>query len=914
MTASLDLRVRLRALDEMSRTFRSVGLANNRLMRAFDSNRNSLHQLNTQMRNIAAYRQQRQAVSQNSQALVQMRERVRVLHQQLRNGNAVGRSAAQMRQLREQYNRARQSVSQLEQVRGREQQRLARLTQQLRQAGIDTNRLAEAEARLTRNAQRLNGELDRQSRRLERNAEAQRRRQRAAAMRDRMAALGGNFSMTGAVSMGAASRIGHWMAGMFMPGIDFDAQIARVAAVSRTQKGSAEYNKLRDQAKMLGATTMFTATQAGAGQEFLARAGYSSKAILNSMPEMLALAQAAGMEDLGQVADIASNIGGAFRVNPEDAKQVQHLADVLTNTTASANVDLTMLGDTMKYLAQAGDLNLTIEQASAMAGVLGNVGIQGTQAGTALRAMLVRSVGPAKAARKAMKSIGISFTDTGDQVKNFEQILTQLNQKTKHMGNAKRAAIIKAIFGTEAVSAITELLNQEKTGLLFDLIRANEKSEGINRRMAQEMSDTAKGDLLSLQSAWEGLQIDLFEGNNSPLREFLQSVTEWIRSSAQWIKQNPELTRTIIKVAAAFVLLAGAGGLLMMTLAPIITGLGMIYFIGSGAGNLIALLVSPVRLLAGAFLALGRAVLANPIILAITLIIGAIWALYQNWDKVVTWAKGRGEALKNWWRNFSFIEAVKGAFWGLGGFFRDVGGIIMDSVRNTTHNVREAYREMGITGAVHEAFQGAIDFLLTLGGYLFSILVDAGREVVVAILGWDVYNSLVNMFSEAIETVMGVINKLIAKIKEAGQALMNFLGLGSEGNIMEKYESAEAKKLAGMSKSAQLKYKIDQNNEQIRAADRAAKNAERDKQLREYRKSQGLPTKLPWEQSSVAPVTRNNLSANSNTTVNINVSGGGDNKALAAQIGKEVRGALASERRRQGGSRSAFYDTDAALA
>ena len=74
--------------------------------------------------------------------------------------------------------------------------------------------------------------------------------------------------------------------------------------------------------------------------------------------------------------------------------------------------------------------------------------------------------------------------------------------------------------------------------------------------------------------------------------------------------------------------------------------------------------------------------------------------------------------------------------------------------------------------------------------------------------------------------------------------------------------------------------------------------------------------------SGVAPATpakplaaRNNVSANSNTTVNINVSGGGDNKALAAQIGKEVRGALATERRRQGGNhRSAFYDTDAALA
>ena len=207
--AELNLQVRLRAFDQMSRTFANVGRAGQRLLRQFDQNRNTLHRFDAQLRDIGAYRRQRQAIRQNSQDLTQMRQRVRDLHNQLRNGAAMGQSTAAMRRLRDEYNRARQSVSQLEQTRSREQQRLAQLSQRLRAAGIDTRNLASAEARLRREAGQTNDALNRQADRLRRLAERQRQAEARLARRDAGLAVSANASMAGYVGINAAQRGAH---------------------------------------------------------------------------------------------------------------------------------------------------------------------------------------------------------------------------------------------------------------------------------------------------------------------------------------------------------------------------------------------------------------------------------------------------------------------------------------------------------------------------------------------------------------------------------------------------------------------------------------------------------------------------------------------------------------------------------
>lgn len=184
------------------------------------------------------------------------------------------------------------------------------------------------------------------------------------------------------------------------------------------------------------------------------------------------------------------------------------VADILAATTTRTNVSLEMLGDTMKYLGQAEGLNVTLEQSAALAGLLGNIGIQGSQAGTTLRAMLNRLSAPAKAGQKAMEEIGLQTADSAGNMRPITDLLDDIFQKTAKMGNVKRASLLKQIFGDEAGSGMAELVNQQGGGAIRKLIAELKNAAGENSRAARIMEDNIQGDLLNLESGWEELWID----------------------------------------------------------------------------------------------------------------------------------------------------------------------------------------------------------------------------------------------------------------------------------------------------------------------------------------------------------------------------------------------------------------------
>src|SRR5699024_6457460 len=120
---------------------------------------------------------------------------------------------------------------------------------------------------------------------------------------------GAKFAAGGAAAAYGAARV-------LAPGIDYGAQMSELQAVSRLTKDDERYKKLAQQSRDLGATTAFSATEVGAGQTFLARAGFTPEAIHASMKDVLEMALANGT-DLARTADIASNIGGVFKLDPE---------------------------------------------------------------------------------------------------------------------------------------------------------------------------------------------------------------------------------------------------------------------------------------------------------------------------------------------------------------------------------------------------------------------------------------------------------------------------------------------------------------------------------------------------------------------------------------------------------------------
>lgn len=426
-------------------------------------------------------------------------------------------------------------------------------------------------------------------------------------------------SMAGSGAAGLATGTGILYAGarMVAPGIEYGAQMSELQAVTRLEKGDERFKMLKQQARDLGASTAFSATEVGAGQTFLARAGFTPEAINAAMRDVLDLALANGV-DLARTADIASNISSAFKIDPEVGGNITRVTDVLSGAAARANVDLEMLGETMKYMGSAEGLGLSLEQAATMAGLLGNIGVQGSQAGTTMRAMLNRLSAPAKAGEDSIKSLGLKIGDAAGNMRALPDILQDVAKATAQMGNIERAAHLKNIFGEEAGSGMAELVAQQGAGGLLKLLGELQSVAGENARMAATRADNIDGDLKGLRSAWEEVGIGITDVNDGPLREFIQTITGVVRGLGQWVKENPALVAQIVKTAAGVGMLVGGMGSLGIILASILGPIAMIRY--------------GMMLLSAASIGALWPILA--VIAAVAALGAAAYVIYDNWDGI----------------------------------------------------------------------------------------------------------------------------------------------------------------------------------------------------------------------------------------------------------------------------------------
>ena len=226
---------------------------------------------------------------------------------------------------------------------------------------------------------------------------------------------------------------------------NFEQAMARVKAVSGAT--GEDFKALSEQAEQLGRDTQFSASQAANAQELLARAGFKTNEIIATMPSLLAMATAEGM-DLANASDIAASAIRGFGMDAEESGRV---ADVLAKTSAASNTSIAALGESLKYVAPyAKAVGLDIEQTNAMLGAMANAGIKGTQAGNALKAALVRLSEEPKRTAQALESLGVTAkTSTGD-LRPLPELMKDLAENTKNMGKADRLGILNKIFGSIA--------------------------------------------------------------------------------------------------------------------------------------------------------------------------------------------------------------------------------------------------------------------------------------------------------------------------------------------------------------------------------------------------------------------------------------------------------------------------------
>lgn len=320
--------------------------------------------------------------------------------------------------------------------------------------------------------------------------------------------LVGAFALTG-VTVGVGAAIGTLR--------NFSQEISTVGAV--TGATGAEFQRLSDRARELGATTRFTATDAARSLTLLGRAGFTVAESLDTVDDTLQLAQS-GALDLATAAGITTAALRGFRLSTSDAVRV---TDVLTKAANSANTNVVQLGEGIKFVAPvAAGLNVSLEESVAALSALSDSGLQATLAGTGLRRVLSELESPSTATEKILAQLGL----TADQVRVSQVGLTQALQTLKDAGIDTGQAL--ELFGDRGGPAFEILSNaiprvQELTGAL-------ENSAGTAARIAQIMDDNLNGALFAVQSAAEGVILAFGElGGQTFLTQFFRDIADGLR-------------------------------------------------------------------------------------------------------------------------------------------------------------------------------------------------------------------------------------------------------------------------------------------------------------------------------------------------------------------------------------------------
>ena len=317
---------------------------------------------------------------------------------------------------------------------------------------------------------------------------------------------------------------------------NFQRSMSRVAAL--TGATTDQLNMLSEAARRVGATTELSATQGADAIAFLSQAGFTAEQSLASLDDIVNLS-IGGQIDFATAADISSNVLTDFGLRAEEARRV---TDVLGNTAASSNVSISQLGASLRFVAPAAAaVGVSIEEASAAIGELGNAGIQGTMAGSALRAIISRLV------------------DGGFDLSNgLIPVLEQLADANTGLAEANE------LVGLEAGTALTVLINQRRE--LEGLTEANRAAEGTMEEMARTIGDNLLGDFRALRSAIEDVAIELGQNSETGLRSIVQSLTTAVR----FLGQNIEIITGALTGLAAFLLATGAFRLLITSLGLVV--------------------------------------------------------------------------------------------------------------------------------------------------------------------------------------------------------------------------------------------------------------------------------------------------------------------------------------------------------
>lgn len=307
-------------------------------------------------------------------------------------------------------------------------------------------------------------------------------------------------------------------------GMNFDASMSQVAATMGTTVD--QIDNLTKVAKEMGSTTKFTATQAADTLNYLALAGYDADKAAEVLPSVLNLAAAGGM-DLAYASDLVTDAMASLNI--EASKQnVDDFGNKLAKAASKANANVSQLGEAILTVGgTAANLKGGTTELTTALGLLANVGIKGAEGGTHLRNIILSLQSPTDDATKLMQKLGLQVYDAQGNMRGLNDILGDLNGALDGMTQGQKDSIINQLFNKTDLAAVNGLLAAQ--GEQWDTLAAQiDSADGAMGRMAETQIDNLQGAMTIMSSAFEGMQLAVYDELEPALTEAVKWGTDCI--------------------------------------------------------------------------------------------------------------------------------------------------------------------------------------------------------------------------------------------------------------------------------------------------------------------------------------------------------------------------------------------------
>ena len=520
---------------------------------------------------------------------------------------------------------------------------------------------------------------------------------------------------------------------------DFEEAMSSVKSISGATGD--DFQKLKEKAEYMGATTKFTATESANAMYYMALAGWKTQDMLDGLEGIMYLAAASG-EDLAMVSDIVTD---GLTALGYAADQSTHYADVFAKTVTNSNSTVETLGEAMKYVGPiAGALNISVEDTATALGLMANAGVKSSQAGTSLRGILQRLATNTSGARDEMESLGVKIFDQNGKMRDFGDIMNDARIKLSKLTDQQKTSLAKTVAGTTAMSGFLAIVNSSDADF-EKLTNAINDCDGAAKEMSEIMIDNAKGQLTIIKSQLEGIAIQL----SQYVFPFIKSILSLIQTL---LTKLSELTPTQQKI-----LLIVTG--LIIALGPLLIVIGKI---GTGISSLISAFKFLGPLLSGAKTAVaGFAAGFNPVILIIAAVAAAVvgigYLIYKNWDDICSWTRNLADNISAIWNNITeFFKNLFSTDW------TETFGLIGNLLNGVYANIEN------FINAFKEIFKGIITFIKGVFTGDWKMAWEGVKSIFKGVfdLLYSIAVSPLNMIISAINLMISGLNKVIEGINK----------------------------------------------------------------------------------------------------------------------------------------------------